>query len=261
MKCKILTLIIITILFTSLSSAQDRRLHEKMKDIFEEMDYKNLTLRFFNAINGKEIPGAQVSIEKIGIFKTDHEGKLLFPIPSDGTYQVSFRKKGYINSDFKIKIVVGTIFFNRFSVSPELDISYLRVVLDWDINPLDLDAHLSKEGDYHISYRNMHAAADGNANLDRDDMDSYGPETITVKRVDSRSHYNFFVHDYTNRSRSLSKALSKSKACIKVYGKGRLLYIFNVPENVNGNIWKVFKVEYGRIMEVNEVTEKALTYH
>jgi len=61
-------------------------------DIFEEMDHQNLTLRFFNALNGNGIPGAMVEIQRLGAFTTDRKGKFLFPIPSDGTYDVSFKK-------------------------------------------------------------------------------------------------------------------------------------------------------------------------
>jgi hypothetical protein len=257
MKFKILVLMML-ILPMTFSYAQEKKILESKEDIFEEMDHQNLTLRFFNAINGNEISGASVDIDKIGAFRTDQKGKVRFPIPSDGIYKVSFRKKGYVDSDFEIKIMVGTIFFNRFSVSPALDIRYLRVVLDWDKWPFDLDSHLVKKGGYHISYRDMHTVSDGSANLDRDDTDSYGPETITVKKVDSRSHYNFFVHDYTNRSQTFSSALSRSKACIKVYGEGRLLHIFRVPQDVTGTTWEVFRIEHGRIMEVNKVTERAM---
>lgn len=257
MRFKILILAILT-LSVSLSYGQDKKLFDSMDDAFEELESQNLTLRFFNAINGIGIPGAAVEIHRVGTFKTDSKGRVLFPIPSDGIYKVSFSKDRYVDSDFKIEVQAGTIFFNRFSVSPALDIKYVRIVLDWDKRPLDLDVHLVKEGDYHISYRNMHTVSDGSANLDRDDTDGYGPETITVKRVDKHSDYNFFVHDYTNRSRSSSRKLSRSKACIKLYGEGRLLHVFQVPQDVNGNIWEVFRLESGRIVEVNRVTERSM---
>ncbi len=257
MRFKIFILIVL-MLSVPLSYGQDNNVFEKADDMFEEMDYQNLTLRFFNAVNGNGIPGAEVEIEGIGAGETDDEGKLLFPVPEDGIYDVYFRKKGYIDSDFKIKIMVGTIFFNRFSVSPEIDLKYVRIVLDWDRRPSDLDAHLVKEGGYHISYRNMHTVSDGSAKLDRDDMDGFGPETITIKRVDINSNYRFFVHDYSNQSNRLNLQLSKSKACIKVYGDGKLLQLFNVPQNERGIVWEVFRLEKGRIVEVNRISKKMM---
>jgi len=257
MRFKIFILIIL-MLSVSLSYAQDNTVLEKKDDMFEEMDNQNLTLRFFNAVNGNAIPGAMVEIEGIGAAETDSEGKLLFPIPEDGNYNVSFRKKGYIDSDFTIRIMVGTIFFNRFSVSPKIDLRYVRVVLDWDKRPSDLDAHLVKEGGYHISYRNMHSVSDGSAKLDRDDTDGFGPETITIKKVERNSDYRFFIHDYTNQSTHSSRKLSKSKACIKVYGEGKLLQVFNVPQNERGIVWEVFRLENNRIVEVNRITQRMI---
>ncbi len=68
-----------------------------------------------------------------------------------------------------------------------MKVGSIRIILDWDKSPNDLDAHLVKDGDYHISYRNKRVADDGAAQLDRDDMNGYGPETITINNVESNS--------------------------------------------------------------------------
>jgi adhesin/invasin len=96
---------------------------------------------------------------------------------------------GRFRSDLKFEVMAGSIFQKRFSISPALDIRFLRVVLDWGAEPLDLDAHFVKDGAYHISYRNMKSLADESAALDRDARNGYGPETITVKEISKNASY------------------------------------------------------------------------
>ncbi len=239
------------------NQAKERILIEQQKDdVFEEMDKQNLTLRFFNAVTGSEILGARVTIDSVE-YTTDEEGKVLFPAPkNDGLYPVSFRAEKYVPVEFNVEIMAGTLFFNRFSVSPLLDVKFLRVVLDWDSSPPDLDAHLVKQGAFHLSFRNMRTAQDGSGQLDRDATNGYGPETITLKEVSPNNSYSFFVHDYSDGNNSSTRNLARSKATVKVFGDGRLLNIFEIPRNSAGNYWQVFKISNGGIVEVNKVADR-----
>lgn len=133
--------------------SQDKNLRDRIKDTFQELESNSLTLGFNDALTGKPIPDAEVVISKLGQFKTDYDGRAVFEIPEqDGIYGVKFTHPKYITSDFEIEIMAGMVPFNRFSVSPLLPIGSLRVILDWSDRPLDLDAHLVKKNDYHISY-------------------------------------------------------------------------------------------------------------
>lgn len=224
-----------------------------MEDEFAELGGK-LTLNFFNAMDGKPIAGAQVVIEQIGEFVTDENGKAHFPIPEeDGFYNVVFKKAGFIETRFQIEIAAGTMFFDRFSISPTLTEGALRIVVDWSAQPPDLDAHLVKLGQYHISYRDKRSSDDKQVILDRDDTDGYGPETITINQIDVNSSYIYFIVDYTNQNKATSTALSKSKAHVKVYYAGQLLYNFKVPVKTKGFCWEVLRIERGNIVPVNEV--------
>ncbi|MBS1271875.1 MAG: hypothetical protein MAGBODY4_01007 [Candidatus Marinimicrobia bacterium] len=229
---------------------------ETMDDAFTEMESDQLTLRFFNALNGEPIPAADVTIESIGTYQTDGEGKILFPIPAENdTYKVTFSKQGYVKAEFPLAIEAGTIFFNRFSVSPALPLGNMRIVLDWDSRPEDLDAHFIKESEYHISYQDMRVSGDGVDRLDRDDRNGYGPETITAKKIDKNAHYDFLVHDYSNRSRQGVVYLSRSKATVKIYQGSELLHMLTIPRNQIGTIWHVFSIRNGEIELVNELFE------
>ncbi|MFA6468603.1 MAG: hypothetical protein WCW35_06885 [Bacteroidota bacterium] len=229
----------------------------KYTDVFEELDSGLLTLRFFNAVTGIPLTGGMVEIDSIGSFETDEEGKMLFPAPTgNGLYRAVVRADGYIPTEFPVEIMAGTLFFNRISVSPKLDLKSVRIVLDWDKAPLDLDAHFQKSsGDgYHISYRNMKVLADGTGKLDIDAMQGYGPETITVNEISTASIYSYSVRDYSNRNANHSGALSESKGTVKVYADGRLLKVFQVPRKKEGTVWNVFTIEQGAIREVHQLT-------
>ncbi len=235
---------------------EKKLIEQKTDDVFEELDKKNLTLRFFDALNGREIPGATVTVNGTD-YETDEEGKVAFPAPEeDGLYPVSFRAAKYVPVDFKVEVMAGTLFFNRFSVSPLLDVKLLRVVVDWEASPPDLDAHLVKQGAFHLSFRNMRTADDGSGQLDHDATNGYGPETITLNDVSPTSFYSYFIHNYSDGNNSSTRNLSRSKATVKVFGDGRLLNVFEVPRNATGNYWQVFRISNGGIVEVNKISDR-----
>lgn len=240
--------------FCCILFCQDTQLRQKANDAFNELSEQKLTLRFFNALNGSGIANADVNFEEGGNFKTDSDGKVLFTSPiENGQLKISFKAKGYITSDFTVEIMAGTIFFNRFSVSPSLPKGSIRIVLDWDKEPSDLDAHLVKQGSYHISYRDMKTSADGIAKLDHDEMNGYGPETITLNSLDLEGSYEYFVNNFSEKNKSNTTGLSRSKAVVKVFSGLRLQKIYQVPTDIIGLIWKVFRIENGEIVDVNDV--------
>jgi hypothetical protein len=247
-----------TIVFTALclASSAAAQITTKTADVFEELETGGLTLRIANAVTGRPVPEASVTIETIGSFETDEEGKVIFPAPEgDGVLNVTVRADGYIPTEFPIEIMANTLFFNRISISPKMDIKFVRIVLDWEKEPRDLDAHLVKKGadGYHLSYRNMRVLADGSGMLDIDAMKGYGPETITVKELSVNSVYEYHVHDFSHQKDPRSAALSDSKATVKVYGEGKLLKVMQVPRKKEGTVWKVFTIEQGQIREMHQL--------
>jgi hypothetical protein len=237
----------IFILFTTLTvNAQKDKMVDVMDDSQQEEEGK-LVLRFFNAETGETVDGASVKIEGIGSFTSDLAGKVTFNTVDDGTYYFLFEKNGFIKTKYRFEIIAGTIFFNRFSVSPLIQLGDTRIVLDWGQNPRDLDAHLLKEGAYHISYRNMLKSDDGTVVLDRDDTDGFGPETITINNLDLNGSYSFYVADYTNQSNPSARELCNSKAVVRVYSNSGLIKEYLVPANSSGIMWEVFSIKNGSI--------------
>lgn len=248
MNSKLLSFFIFFLILITTSFSQVKELRNKLEDQLNEMENEKLTLRFYNALDGEPIEGAKVTINDIGEFETDFDGKILFDIPEDGMYVAKFVKPGFITSNIKFEVEATTLIFNRHSISPILPIGSIRIVLDWGADPRDLDAHFVKEGEYHISYRNMGVSNDGVAKLDRDDVTSFGPETITANSIDDNGEYLYYIHDYTNRNDSESSELSSSAASIKIFGgDNELLKIYTVPQDLQGTEWNVFKIVNGQI--------------
>jgi hypothetical protein len=212
-----------------------------------------IPMRFTNALNGQGIPGGLVSVDGVGDFVTDGRGIVQLPEIPDGIHSMVFSKDGFITTPIEFRVQLGAVIFNWFAISPGLNGQAYRFVLSWGDRPADLDMHLEKSGEYHISYGNMHTSVDGNANLDRDDRDGFGPETITVRRIDNTAVYDFYVMDYTNRQSRSSDALSRSGAVIRVYRDDRLAHTFNVPSG-SGIRWNVFRIQGNQLRPVNSLT-------
>ena len=119
----------------------------------------------------------------------------------------------------------------------------MRIILSWGANISDLDSHLIKyindNLEYHIYYGDPYGT--NGDNLDRDVTDRYGPETITIKEVNSHAKYIYFVYNYSNET-----DIKSSDANVKVLyvGKEQIFY----PPSENGRYWKVFTIENGKII-------------
>ncbi|MBN1948211.1 MAG: hypothetical protein JW784_00545 [Candidatus Cloacimonetes bacterium] len=214
--------------------------------------------KIFDAVTGKNLADADVVItEYTGEsrqFRTDESGIFLFDVEI-GLHELSFSKEGYIGSAISTRMGADETPREVIcALSPE--IRQYRIVLTWGSNPPDLDAHLSgphpRGGNFHIWYRNR-ILIDGTDFLDRDDLNGYGPETITIYKP-AQGEYLYSVHDYSNKLLKKSKQLSRSNALVQVFGENRLLASFPVPANQTGNCWRVFRITTDQQIEaVNQI--------
>ena len=85
------------------------------------------------------------------------------------------------------------------------------------------------------------------SNLDVDDTDSYGPETVTIMDLNANKYFKYGVVDFTNFASDNygSYDMSYSNATVKVYSKDGLVGSFHVPEGK--------KVSYGRFLKSEEI--------
>lgn len=122
----------------------------------------------------------------------------------------------------------------------------IRVVLTWGLEPDDLDAHLSGPicgtvDRFHVSYLDKNPVP--YADLDRDDADGYGPETITIRPASGMwlpGEYDFWVHNVF----SGSPDFGESSAVVTVFQGDTQVEQYSVAdepgvETTTLDIWRV----------------------
>lgn len=214
--------------------------------------------RVVDAKDGKPLAEVEVSLtdytRESHLQTTDESGFYIFEAEV-GSYKLALSKVGYIGTEYDILMGADETPREIICALSE-NIKEYRIVLTWGNHPKDLDAHLSGPnpdgGNFHIWYRNKILIGGMNF-LDRDDTNIYGPETITIYRP-AHGEYSYSVFDYSNRNKKRCKKLSRSEAKVMVYGEGRLLGSYDVPTELRGNVWHVFKIDInGKIIPVNSV--------
>jgi hypothetical protein len=225
--------------------------------------------RIVDAVTGETVSGVAIDLRE-GINSTDGEVVASATTGSSGTYQITDLPAGnytaeasapeYNTSYFTVTSIGGqTNSVPDASINPESQDSEYRIVLSWGETPEDLDSHLTYprpdgDGRFHLYYATrIDNPYSDYADLDRDDVTSFGPETITIYQV-LDGVYRYSVHDYTNRGASQSTALANSGAQVEVYQDGEKIQTFNVPSGTEGTLWTVFEIENGQVNPVNEMT-------
>jgi hypothetical protein len=217
---------------------------------FKELDGSTV-FSFKDAVNCAPISDVLVDIENHSL-KTDANGYVILPntyIESlmDGTLHMTAKKKGYYTLKKNIRVMVGMIKDKRFLMSKRLPIGKARFVLQWGKRPRDLDLHLVGN-DFHISYRNMKTAAQ-KAKLDIDDVDSYGPETITLDKIIASHRYDLYVHNYSGESRI------DDQAQVSVYKDNQLDKIVILPHTQKRYI-KILEIRNNNVRYLNIGVDK-----
>lgn len=209
----------------------------------------NCSGKITNAFTGDVIEGAQIEVrsqylfgeeEIIAIVESDDNGSFYFQAPI-GSYELSISKDGFTTNTKDITLICDKSDVNiSLNPSNQQPISgNLRAVLHWGSRPHDLDSHIvgpQGNGWFHVYYSNKY---DNSVNLDVDDTDGYGPETISINEVEP-GIYSYYIHNYTNRYSNNSNALASSGAYIELYIGNTLMYTIHVPEEEDGTLWHVF---------------------
>lgn len=179
----------------------------------------------------------------------DSSGRCYVLLPA-GMYTVEITKTGYDTAYF-ILTVNGRDSEIRFHLSPTLPAGEVRIVLTWNNDPPDLDSHLFTPyctAEEHISY--YHREDNKGNNLDVDITSGYGPETVTIRSLETVGLYKYYVADFTDCSNGSydSMRMSYSDAVVNVYSDQGLIGTFHVPIGQSGVIWEVFEIRNGVIV-------------
>ena len=217
---------------------------------------QNISIQVLSAVEkDKVISNAEVMIQRNGESSakslTNNQGRTTINsgFPDDSNTLLIIKKDNY--SSLVVKCPCNDM---TYALSPYMkNLDGMRIVLNWGKNPYDLDSHLTFPGN-HIFFQHQIGSS---SNLDVDDTDSYGPETITIENKRFGEIYHYFVHDFSNKNDLNSNKLSASDAKVFVYVGQSLVKTYYIPKNKIGNVWNLFKInENGEIIDINTVISK-----
>jgi uncharacterized protein YfaP (DUF2135 family) len=219
---------------------------------------KMLKGKVSNAVNGNGVANTLVSIDNNSAI-TDEDGNYeMYFIFNVGQYSVNATNDQFCPFDGLFSIPEGysqNTYEYNMSVSPFPEPGETRMVLNWGLEPSDLDSHLKTpeiEGQtYHVMYSNKGSADQAPfALLDIDDTSGYGPETFTIRQSFSGT-YVYYIYQFSS-----SGSLAESNGTIKIYNSpecdGETII---VPNSGEGRYWYVCDIdgESGEVTIVNEI--------
>jgi len=132
-----------------------------------------------------------------------------------------------------------------YAVAPPVGKGQLRFVLTWGELPKDLDSDLVTASGCHVWYAHKQCP-DGEATLDTDVEDSFGPETINIHTLKA-GLYKYKVHAYTDG------LMEESDAEVTIYGVGKTAVQFHVEHDgkVDDGWWHVTNL---RVSDTGKIT-------
>lgn len=180
------------------------------------------------------------------VVETDEEGNYTINDAPTGAFELIIRREGYAEDRVEnVVIGEGENNVDPRPITEELEDGEIRIVLSWGENPRDLDSHLTgplaDDSRFHVAFFNR-TPEGSNANLDRDDTTSFGPETITVTALRD-GMYRYSVHNFSNQSEDGGVGIYESPAEVRFYDDDGLIDVYSPPEaeEDDGNTWRVFE--------------------
>lgn len=216
-----------------------------------------------DAMTGEGVPDAELvfagqeDASHTGEASTDSKGAFSVELDPD-VYDVTITADGYVVETFEFEMEEDRNYSGeQFIISPELAAGSARIVLEWGAEPQDLDSYLIGDSDdggsVFVSYYRKTASSGGEtlAELDVDDTNGYGPETITL--YDLNGVYRYTVVDYR-----LTNTLQEYGATVKVYlpGQAQPEVITVAPGAGVENIWEVFELDHGELNILNRAGDE-----
>lgn len=193
-----------------------------------------------DATTGAPIEGATVTVGGIYTDTASDGAYLLSHVPSGAGVAAQAVAAGYVTLALTIAVQADAIVNQDFQLVPETGADIYRFVLTWSLEPRDLDSHLWTDPaggySYHVyyGYRGTLDALPF-AQLDLDDTNGSGPETITIGPHYDDPHpgdYIYAVHEYAGDG-----TLAVSEAVVRVYASDVLVQTLHVPTGTCSDGW------------------------
>lgn len=207
----------------------------------------NFTGSVNNAVNDKAIPNAEIAL-----YTLDCDCKPEYKVRSDDNGFVirNFLKQPYILrakaqdfTDYETRINDVDNQLKKIILSPNLRADSARIILSWSASPTDLDSHLwgptNTTSRFH-SYFLFKEASDGSAILDIDKRQGFGPETVTIKKLNP-GRYRYAVHNFNNEDPAITTSKAKVIIVQKDNGGDKVLQ-FDMPKSGAGTWWHLFEM-------------------
>jgi hypothetical protein len=203
---------------------------------------------------GQPIKGARVTIRgqrgwTSGETSTPDDGTFRIPVDSNHNCEIWPSKNG-VDGDKKRFTSAGT---NGVYDVGDICIGTpkIKIALTWDIEPNDLDSHLTypKGADRaHVYFSNKRT---DEAALDTDDTSSFGPEITSVfKLIDGV--YRYSIHHFSGKG-----SISSSQARVSMMIDGVGIYQMTAPAGAqgDGDLWILWDitVSQGKVVKVEPV--------
>jgi len=205
-----------------------------------------LILSFKDAINCQPIQNAKVILGPVQLTTNQLGYAELSMTPfenmMDEQIPLSVKKPEYISFKTDLIVSAGTVLNKRFALSRALAPEKIRFVLQWAEKPKDLDLHL-KSHEFHVSFRNKKYIPN-KVKLDRDETRGFGPETITLDKIQTGEEYNLWVDNYSGSPNF------QGKARVNVYAENRLYKSVPLPNSTRRSI-HVLSIKNGKIEILN----------
>lgn len=201
-----------------------------------------LTGTVTNAQNGQPIAGATVSVGGVST-TSNSSGQFTIPNAPAGTRTVTTSASGFTTRTDTVNIVAGSSTTFNPSLVPVSVGTGVAIVLTWGAQPSDLDSHLvgpnGSGGRFHCYYAARTPVPF--VRLDVDDVDGFGPETITVSQVSGSfvaGSYSYYVRNFSG-----TPGFNVSNGVVTVFAGGAQVAQYNVG-GASGDpaqrIWSVF---------------------
>lgn len=220
-----------------------------------------LNMTVTNALTGASVSGATVKV--LGqTATTDANGNAsLINLPTNRDVLVEASAPNFITQTLQVRLACGQVQSQGLALLPSGDSGVasgdIRVILTWGENPDDLDSHLtgpktnSSTERFHVYYSNDNNSSGTVSDatvpcwLDVDDVDSYGPETISIMKSGSSyvaGTYRYYVHHFSG-----SANIPTSGAAVQIYKGSQLIRSFSAPTTTDANVgdnyvWSVFEM-------------------
>lgn len=210
----------------------------KIVDVLEQ-PVAGMTIHFRRGLDNKD--GTIVAT-----VVTDSSGRYSVNLPL-GIYTGELSKAGFITT-YLVGVSAENVRNTRENATAirVAAANEIRIVLTWGEKPRDLDSHLvgptPNGGVFHTWYSDkVYSSVTGvtYADLDHDDVTSYGPETTTIRHAVDGT-YRFYVHNFSGESN-----MRDSGAHIEIYVGSTTVPVetFDIPTGTGTErYWTVFEM-------------------